>query len=52
MLSHLKKNIYDKGIKDSTERGYTTRLLEKEEFGIILIFTVIVIAALLITYVL
>ncbi len=52
MLGHLKKTIYNKEMKISAERDYSTRLLDKEELGIILIFTVIVMAALLITYVL
>jgi len=51
MPSHIKKIVYNKGIKGSNKRIYPENLLEKEELGIIAIFTAIVIVALLITYV-
>lgn len=50
MLDHLKKAIYDKGIKGPMESEHTSRLLEKEEVAIIAVFTAIVIVALLVTY--
>ncbi len=52
MLSHSEKRMYDRGIKGSHKRMFPDNLLEKEELGIIAIFTAIAIAALLITYVL
>ncbi|MFQ5480151.1 MAG: hypothetical protein ACE5DW_02635 [Thermodesulfobacteriota bacterium] len=52
MRNHREKVVYDKGVKHVAEKGPALRLLEKEEVGIILIFTAIMIAALLITYVL
>ncbi len=52
MLSHPEKVISDKEIKGSVENDHTVKLLEKEELGIIFIFTAIVIAALLLTYIL
>ncbi len=51
MFGHSKDVVYDKGMKVFDDRDKDTRLLEKEEVGIIGIFTAIVVAALIIAYV-
>ncbi len=50
MFGHSKDVVYDKGMK-TFESDRDSRLLEKEEMGIIGIFTAIVLAALVMAYV-
>jgi len=52
MFGHPKNIVYDKGMKVFDSKDRESRLLEKEEFLIISIFTAIVLAALLVVYVL
>lgn len=46
-----KKDLYNKGLNEDVDSNHTSRLLEKEDLGIILVFTAIVMAALLLTYI-
>lgn len=52
MLGHPKDVVYDKEMKGFESRNRDSRLLEAEEIVIIGIFTAIVFAALLISYIL
>jgi len=52
MFGHPKNVVYDKGMKVFESKDPDSRLLEKEEFLIISIFTAIVLGVLLIAYVL
>ncbi len=51
MFGHSKDVMYDKNMKVFDDSDSEARLLEKEEWGVIGIFTAVVLAALIVAYV-